>query len=417
MEKDSARMRRHLFAVSLVLLTFAGCSSHKSSVVEPASVAIRVAQARQFESPAVVAVSGSVVSPENPSNVAFLVSGKVAFVGPREGDYVQRGQKLASVDPADYSFAADAASAQAMAAKAVLAKAEAPARPEVLEQVRISYQRAEEEYRRMKQLYESKSLPPNDFEKFQAAYNAAKQQYDQAKAGGQKEDREQAKAVYEQAVAGEQVARKRLTDSTLYSPIDGYVASRSVEIGDMAAAGRPVFQLVKLNPVEISVGVPETDIHMVRVGQTANIRIPAIPERTFTGSVRVINVAADPSTRSYMVRITVSNPDKVLRLGMIAEVEIQSDRVETVMSLPGEAIVRDAQGVSTVFVYFPEQKRVYARRVEVGSVYASEVRIKSGITSTDQIVIGGQHRLREGSAAEVTAASTPSSPAERGVAQ
>ncbi|MCL4781811.1 MAG: efflux RND transporter periplasmic adaptor subunit [Bryobacterales bacterium] len=397
-------MLKKIAAACILFGALAGCSSRQADTAVSAPTPVKVARARQFEAPALVAVSGSVVSPDNPSNVAFLVSGKVIQVGPREGDYVRKGQVLAVIDPTDYAFGVEAAAGQTQAARAVLEKAESPARPEVLEQARIAFERARDEFQRMKQLYESKSLPPNDFEKFRAVYEGARQQYEQARSGGQKEDREQARAVYEQAVAGEKVARKRLADATLVSPIEGYVAGRAVEVGDMAAAGRPVFEIVRLDPVEVSVGVPETDIHLVRAGQKATIRIPALPGETFTGSVRVINVAADPSTRSYMARIAVPNPRHILRLGMVAEARIESDRRATVMTVPGDAIVRDAQGATTVFVYFPDQGRVYARRVETATVYGNEVQIRNGLRPAELVVVAGQHKLREGSAASVVEA-------------
>jgi multidrug resistance efflux pump len=330
-------MNRNAAILGALLTALAGCSSRPEGAPPQAVTPVKVGRPHQFQAPAVVAVSGSVVSPENAANLAFLVSGKVVRVGPREGDSVKRGQVLAVIDPTDYSLGVEAAVAQASAAHAVLQKAESPARPEVLEQARVAFERARDEYQRMKQLYESKSLPPNDFRKFEAGYEAARQQYEQARAGGQKEDRAQARAAYEQALAGARAARKRLSDTTLVAPADGFVANRSIEVGDVAGAGRPVFQIVKLDPVEVSVGVPETDIHFVRAGQTATIRIPALPAETFEGSVRLINVAADPGTRTYMVRIAVPNPRRVLRLGMIAEAQIQGDRRVAVMSLPGDA--------------------------------------------------------------------------------
>jgi RND family efflux transporter MFP subunit len=137
------------------------------------------------------------------------------------------------------------------------------------------------------------------------------------------------------------------------------------------------------------------------------VQIPALPGETFSGSVRVINVAADPSTRTYMVRIAVPNPRHVLRLGMIASVKIQGDRRSTIVSLRGDAIVRDAQGASTVFVYYPDQGRVHARRVETGAVYGTEVEIRTGLSGTEPVVVAGQHQLREGAAVSVVGEQAP----------
>ena len=383
----------------LIALTGAAvsCSSPRDGGQAPeAAIPVKVAKVRRIHTAQTVPVSGSVVSWRDPSNVAFAVSGKVVEAGPREGDPVRKGQVLARIDPADYTLAVEAAEAQVAAARAVLEKAESPARPEVLEQARIAFERAGDEYRRMKQLYDSKSLAPNDFHKFEAAYEAAGQQYKQAQAGAQKEDRAQARAVYDQAVAAGGMARKHLEDATLRSPESGFVSSRSVQVGEMASPGRPVFQIVELDPVEITVGVPETDIHLVRLGQAAAVQVPASPGEAFEGIVRLINVAADPTTRTYMVRIRVPNPKHTLRVGMIAEAQIRSDRMLDAMTLPGESVVHDPQGAVVVFVYFPEQKRVYAKRVETGTVYGREIQIKSGLEGDESIVVAGQDRLRDG---------------------
>lgn len=361
-----------------------------------AAIPVRVGSVRRIHTAETVPVSGSVVSWKDPSNVAFVVSGKVVEAGPREGDAVAQGQVLARIDPADYTLAVEAAEAQLAAAGAVLDKADAPARPEVLEQARIAFERAQDEYRRMKQLYDSKSLAPNDFQKYEAAYEAAEQQYKQAQAGAQKEDRAQARAVRDAAAAALGLARKRLADATLRSPWNGFVSMRSVQVGEMASAGHAVFQIVELDPVEITVGVPETDIHLVRLGQTAAVQVPALDGEAFTGVVTLINVAADPTTRTYMVRIRVANPKHTLRVGMIAEAQIRSDLTLDAMTLPVESIVHDPQGASIVFVYFAQQKRVYAKRVETGTMYGREVQIRSGLAGDELVVVAGQERLRDG---------------------
>src|SRR6185369_9833053 len=136
------------------------------------------------------------------------------------------------------------AAAQVASAQAAMDKALHAARPELLEQARIGFERAEDEYRRMKMLYDAKSLAPNDFQKYKAAYEHARQDYEQAKAGGQSEDKDLAKASYNQAAAHLEVARKALSDATLCAPTDGYIAKRSLEPGDTASPGRVVFEIV-----------------------------------------------------------------------------------------------------------------------------------------------------------------------------
>jgi RND family efflux transporter MFP subunit len=355
-----------LFGLSLILLS--SCSSHKETDSGPAPVPIVVRAPSRIEGvQRSVPVSGSVVSPYAPSGVAFLVSGKVLQAFPREGEYVKKGQLLASLDPADYRLAYNVSAAK-------------------VEQARVAFLRAEDEYGRMKFLYESKSLAANDFQKFKAAFNGTRHQLDEA-------------------IAGEQLSRKHLSDTTLYAPIDGFITKRSIEEGEMASPGRPVFEISSIDPVEINVGIPETDIHLVRIGQKVPLTAHALPNQSFQGTVRIINVAADPGTRTYMARITVPNPRHLLRIGMVAEAKIISDQKISMMTVPGEAIVRDGQGATMVFVYFPEQQRVYSKRVKIGDFHGTEVEIREGLSGNEPIVVAGQDHLRDGT--PVTTASRP----------
>jgi RND family efflux transporter MFP subunit len=366
---------RFLSALRFVLIFFVltSCSPGKSAEPQAAKpTPIKTGKVRHVQERQFVSVSGTVTSPEAPVSVAFLVSGKVIEVGPREGDYVKKGQFLAAIDPLDYKLSLQAASAQAG-------------------QARVALDRTKDEYSRMKFLYESRSLAENDFEKYKAAYLSAKEQVDQT-------------------IANQKLAQKRLSDASLYAPADGFISKRAIEPGQTASSGNPVFEIVKLDPVEINVGVPETDIHLVRVGQTATVTIPALPKESFEGKVRVINVSADPNTRTYMTRIVVPNPNHILRVGMVAAARIQGDETAELMTLPAETILRDPQGATIVFVYYPEQGRVYAKRVVTGAAYGREIAIRSGLSGDEAVVFAGQGKLRDGTIVSLVDETSPGGP-------
>ena len=349
-----------ILGASLSACTSEQHKKESNSEAVPVTVGI-VQRVQEHET---ISVSGTVSTPNSPANVCLLVSGKVVSVGPREGEFVTKGQILASIDPTDYQLPLAAAKAQA-------------------DQARIGYERAEDEFKRMKMMYDSKSLAPNDFQKYKAACDSARQQY-------------------EQAVASEKLSRKHLTDATLYAPTSGYIAKRSIEPGDTAAPGRTAFEIVQIDPVEVNAGVPETDVRLVRIGQKADITIPALPGKSFQGTVRVINVSADPNTRTYMTRVKVTNPEHLLRVGMVAVATIRGDQTVPMATLPGDAVVRDAQGATQVYVYFPEQKRVYAKRVEIGAAVNKNIEIKSGLSGNELIVLAGQTKLKNGQAVSAT---------------
>ena len=80
------------------------------------------------------------------------------------------------------------------------------------------------------------------------------------------------------------------------------------------------------------------------------------------------------------------------------------------MTLPAETILRDPQGATIVFVYYPEQGRVYSKRVETGVVYGREIAIKSGLSGDEAIVFAGQEKLRDGTIVSLAGETAPGGP-------
>lgn len=380
---------------SMLCLPTSGCKSAPPATAET-PVAVRVRAPRVFDRPAVVRVSGS-VEPRESSKVSFQVAGRVRRVLVDEGQAVRAGQLLAELDPADYELSAAIAARQADAAEAQARKAEAGARKQELEQARAAFEQADDEYQRIKALYERKSLAPADYKKIEAKWRAARQQYDLALEGARAEDRAAAEAQYRQALANRRLVEKRVEDTRLFSPLDGVIARRLVESGEMVSAGMPVVAVIRLNPARVRAGVPEAEIGKVAAGQRATVRIPAMDGRVFQGRVELLGHMAGPASRTFPVWVEVPNPKLELKAGMIAEAEIESAGRVRALTLPGSAVLRDAQGATLVYVYFPEKKRVYARRVEAGGVLDGEVEILSGLDPQTLVVTAGQQLLREGS--------------------
>jgi multidrug efflux pump subunit AcrA (membrane-fusion protein) len=395
-------LKKHLIALITVacLAILTSCVRETKAASEQTAVPVQVRTPSVVERAESVTASGSVEGSET-ADVAFLVGGKVASVLVEEGQLVSKGQLLAEIEPTDYRNTFNAATAQKEAAAAVEQKAEAGVRKQELEQARIDYDRWADEYKRMKFLVERKSLPPNDFQKIEAAYNASKERYEMALEGTRKEDRATATAQVHAADAQASEEGKRLNDTRLLAPISGNISMRRVDPGQTVAAGIPVFSIVDLNPVKVRVGVPEAEIAKVRQGATAEISVPSLDGRRFTGKVGIIGVAAEPTSRTYTVKILVPNPGPVLLAGMVAEARILGPAKIKSLTIPGEAVVPDPQGAPNVFVYCADNKRVYGRRVEVGPPVGSEVEIRSGLGANEQVVVAGQQKVREGSMVEI----------------
>ncbi len=396
----SKRALQAVYAASfLALLPLAGCGP-KVPVAADQPVPIRLRVPNRIQQPVSVAASGAVEANVTAQG-AFQIAGRVSRVYVEEGQAVTKGQVLAELDAADYRNAFDAAQAQADAAHATSQKAQDGLRSQELEQARIDFDRWQDEYTRMKFLYDHKSLAANDFNKIEAGYLAARQRYDMARQGTRKEEKDSASAQFRAATAQMHEAQKRLADTRLLAPISGFVGMRRIDVGDTVAAGAPVIGVLDLDPVKVRIGVPESEIGKVQAGARATVTIPSLDNRQFAGKVEVVGVASEPASRTYTVKIVVPNPEHVLRAGLVSQARIFGSAMVNVITVPGSSILRDANGVVHVYVYNPSRNRVYLRRVDVGAPVGDEVEIRSGLNADEQVVVAGQQNVREGSPAKV----------------
>ena len=344
-KRSTNRLASLAFGLVVATSTVA-CGSSPSIELQASETAqedVVVRAVRRLAQPTSVAVSGEIEG-RSTVNVGFQVAGVVAKVPYEEGDVVVAGAVIAELQSQAYQFGYQAASAQADLARDAL--------------------------KRSKQLESERSIPPADFVKVEVAVR--------------------------QAEAQEGLARKQLADTRLLSPLSGVVARRGIQPGEAVGPGMPVFTIIDVDQVRVRVGVPEAEIGRLRTGQGATVSIPSLGGQTFQGRVRVVGIAADPVSRTYVVRIAVPNPNRILKPGMIAEVRIQDGGRINALTLPGESIVRDPAGSPFVFVF--REGRVQARGVTIGSVIGREVEITSGLTGDEQIVVGGQHKLKSGAA-------------------
>lgn len=344
------RRRRALRAIGAMALVGSGsllssaCGSEAAAdPVDADAIPVLVRPVGRLDRATYLALSGDVEGRRTVS-VGFLVPGAVASVGPSEGQVVQEGEVLAVLDSVDYALGLEIAEAQ--------------------------LERAQDEHARAQVMFDERGIPENDFHKASTALRLA--------------------------TAQAAMARKKLGDTRLRSPITGVVARRGIEPGEQAGPGFPVFTIVQVHPIQVRIGVPESQIGQVAVGQTVRVVVPSLEGRSFVGKLRVVGIAADPAARTFTAKAEVANPQGVLRPGMIAEVRIEGAQRVEALTVPAEAVVRNAGGTLTVFVYDSTDQRVYGKRVEVGAAYGQEVEIDSGLSAGDLVVVGGQHRVREG---------------------
>jgi membrane fusion protein, multidrug efflux system len=291
------------------------------------------------------------------ASLGFRVGGQVTERLVDIGDLVVAGQALARLDPIDARLSAEASGQAVRAAEAEAVNA------------RSDYGR----YRRIGP--ESPAWLPSDFDKRQAALDGAE-------------------ARLAQAQRQFAMARDQLLYTTLTADASGVITDLRLEVGQVVAAGQTVFTLAHTDETEIVVDVPENRLSAIRAAQAVTIRLWSQPDAVLTGRVREIGALADPASRTFAVKVTVTNaPAGGLGLGMTAAVRFGRDDGATIARLPASAVVA-VDGVPSVWVLDSAAHRVIARRVQVSAWFGDgQVAVTGGLEAGVRVVTAGAAQL------------------------
>jgi membrane fusion protein, multidrug efflux system len=218
---------------------------------------------------------------------------------------------------------------------------------------------------------------------------------------GTERARDEAVAAFEQGRAALELARARLDKHTIRAPFNGIAGLRGLSVGAFVNTGTEVVGLEKVDVLKVEFSIPEVRLTDVKVGQTVEVAVDALPEHKFTGTIYAIAPAADVNGRSLRLRARLPNSDGVLRPGLFARIVIKGGEQQVVM-VP-ESAVMPRGGDS--FVFRIENGRAVETKVELGSRKAGEVEIRNGLPPDSVVVTAGQQRLRNGAAVNVVEAS------------
>ena len=238
--------------------------------------------------------------------VGTQVSGQVAQILVDFNSHVKKGQLLARIDPT-------LAQQAVLDAQAGLVRAQA------------DLDRSKAEYDRNKVLYDQKVLTATEFTTAQYNYTVAQ-------------------ASVKSAQVALDRARKNLSYTEIYAPIDGVVVERNVDVGQTVAASLSAPQLFlianDLAQMQILASVDESDIGQIHEGQDARFTVQAYPNQTFTGTVRQVRLqsATTENVVNYTVVVTVANPNGRLLPGMTATVEFLTGSAQNALIVPNAAL-------------------------------------------------------------------------------
>ena len=283
--------------------------------------------------------------------IAFNDSERITALLVQEGDPVQPGQLLATLDTKRFAASVADAKAKAAAQRQIVARLEAGNRPQEIrktkadmEAAKADLENAQLSYGRITNLVTQNVDSQQHADDARAALDmararlaAAKQTYDLMVLGPRKEDIAAARATLQADEAQLVLAQQNLADARLYAPTNGVIEDRILEPGDMASPQKPVFTLALNNPVWVRAYVPETGLGKIHLGMKATVTTDSFPGKQYDGWVGFISPTAEFTPKTvetaevrtklvYQVRVFVHNPQGELRLGMPAVVTIPLDQ-------------------------------------------------------------------------------------------
>lgn len=346
-------------ASAVLISTSVGCSNERQSVNSvPETVSnVSLVTAQSADIADIVEAVGTLRATET-SQLAAQMMGNIVEIRVREGDHVQRGQVLAVIDDAQPRAAFDRATAGEMAAQQEISSSES------------DLSLAEATFKRYQTLYERKSVSPQEFDEIKARYQAAQARREMALAG-----QSQAKAALQQA-------RTALSYAHIVAPFDGLVTEKKADVGTLASPGMPIFTVEDLRRYRLEATVNETDLHFVRQGQQVSVSIDAIGDRELKGKVVGIVPAADPGSRTFLVKIELPS-DPALRSGLFGRAQITRGE-RTALLVPRTAIVERGQLQG---IYVLDQNRIAGLRyITLGKPSAQQVEVLAGLQLGEMLV-------------------------------
>jgi RND family efflux transporter MFP subunit len=287
------------------------------------------------------------------SNLSFRVAGPLIDLPIREGDWVEKGQLLARIDPRDYKIA--------------------------LAQAKADYVEALADYNRYQELYERDAVALADLDVRRAKRDIAKAKMDDAAAA--------------------------LSDTYLKAPYSGYVGARYVVNYEYVQAQQDILSLQDVSKVEIVVDIPENLIAIAKTDQPEGelyATFQTAPDQEFPLEIKEIAAQADPRTLTYRVTLIMPQPEGINVLpGMTAQVHATGsapvNEEYPKFIVPAYAVFAADDGSQRVWIIDQKDNTVHQRKIKVGRVTGEEdIEILDGLKPGEMIALTGVTALREG---------------------
>jgi len=317
------------------------------------------------------------IQPNQQVNLFSRVDGYIAKIHVDKGDFVKANQLLVEIDHTDYVHAVNRAKANLAAAQAEVMRQDANIRNATLT------------LDRMRALIKDQFVSQQDLDTAQVNYDIAVAQL------------ESLRAQVKQMEVALQQAETNLAYSYIRAPFGGYIAERNLDPGasvtgataSTSTMSRGILTLHEVQVVRTLIEVVEKDIPLVAIGQQAEVRAEAYPDRVFIGKVTRVVQALNRATRTMTVEVDLPNTDHALKGGMFARVEVVVGTHPDAIQIPIDALTRLE---NLQYVYVVRDGKAYQVPVEIGSRTENRIEITKGLTGTEQIIVSGKDLVSDG---------------------
>jgi RND family efflux transporter MFP subunit len=331
------------------------------------------------------------------STAGVKVPGRLSSISVDLGSVVRRGQMIAQIEANDYKLRVQQSEAALGQARARLGLSPDGTDDKVsaeqtgtVRQARAQLDEARLNRERAVRLVQQGVVAKSDFDSADAAFKVAQSRYQDAL-----EEIKNRQALLAQRRSELALARQQLADTGVYAPIDGIVQEKRASVGEYLAAGAPVVDIVRMNPLRLRAEVPERDAGTVRFGQ--NVRVSVAGDgKVYLGQIKRLSPVITQQNRMLMVEADVQN-DGNLRPGSFAKAEIVTNDAKMAVTVPTNAIVTFA-GIEKVIVV--QNGKALEKPITTGRRSGEWTEILAGVNVGDEVIVDPGN-LQSGMSVEV----------------
>ena len=377
-------------AAALCLAGVAGCksdypSSGKAASPDSKSQPLQVKTVKVMELPVgeTVTVNGTLVAYDH-TTVGVKVPGRIQTVTVDLGSVVHKGQVIAQLEQQDYKLRVQQAEAALAQARARLGLSPDGTDDRVtaeetgtVRQAKAVLDDAKLKRERAAKLVQQGVIPHAEWDTVDSEFRVATSRYQDAL-----EEIRNRQGLLAQRRSEVALAKQQLADTVVSSPLEGVVQEKKTSVGEYLAAGAPVVDIVRIDPLRLRVEVPERESHNIRTGQSVRVTVEG-DANSYLGYIKRLSPTISEQNRVQAVEADVRNNGR-LRPGAFVKAEIVTNQTNTAVTVPPNAIVTFA-GIEKVIVV--ENGLAAEKTVTTGRRGTDWVEIKSGVNLGQTVIV------------------------------